>query len=202
MNSVDIGFDPRLEERLNFLVEADKIKQVSRQSRLFDNSRFENDAEHSWTIALMAYLLREYANFEVNIEKVMLMLLIHDIVEADTGDTFLYAAERKDAHEKEVKAAARLFGLLGQEEGGFLNKLWNEFEDGKSPEAQFAKVFDRLEPLLQNYLTEGYTWKKHQVSYEMVIEKMHPIREASGRIWDFILALLEKAVEKGYLERA
>jgi putative hydrolases of HD superfamily len=201
MNTLDFTKNTRLQTQLNFIIEIDKVKNIYRKSLLFDKSRFANDAEHSWTIAIMAILLREYANFEVDIEKVVLMLLIHDIVEIDAGDTFLYAADRKDAHIKEEKAAERIFGILEQDQKERYISLWKEFEDKKTNEAKFAVVFDRLEPLLQNYITEGFTWKKNGVTYDMVYEVNKHIAEGSKEIWDFILAMLDSAVEKGYLPR-
>jgi putative hydrolase of HD superfamily len=148
----------------------------------------------------MALLLKEYSNFSVNIEKVVSMLLIHDIVEIDAGDTFLYSENRDEAHNDEIKAAERIFGLLEKEQEEYFINLWNEFEERKTNEAKFAAVFDRLEPLLQNYILEGYTWKKYNITYEMVIEKNKHIKEASEEIWEFILKILEKAVEKGYIK--
>lgn len=201
MNTLDFTKNTRLQTQLNFIIEIDKVKNIYRKSLLFDKSRFANDAEHSWTIAIMAILLREYANFEVNIEKVVLMLLIHDIVEIDAGDTFLYAADRKDAHIKEEKAAERIFGILEQDQKERYISLWKEFEEKQTKEAKFAVVFDRLEPLLQNYITEGFTWKKNGVTYDMVYEVNKHIAEGSKEIWDFILAMLDSAVEKGYLPR-
>ena len=190
-----------MDDAIAFIREADKLKNIVRKTRNFSNERYENDAEHSWTIAIMAILLREYANFSIDIEKVVLMLLIHDIVEIDAGDTFLYAADRKDAHIKEEKAADRIFGILEQDQKERYISLWKEFEDKKTNEAKFAVVFDRLEPLLQNYITEGFTWKKNGVTYDMVYEVNKHIAEGSKEIWDFILAMLDSAVEKGYLPR-
>ncbi len=201
MEQIDFALDSRLERQLAFLIEIDKVKSIYRKSRLFDASRFENDAEHSWTIAIMAVLLREYANFEVDIEKVVLMLLIHDIVEIDAGDTFLYAADRDAAALKEEKAAERIFGLLESDQKNRFFELWKEFEEKKTNEAQFAAVFDRLEPLLQNYLTEGSTWKANGVTYDMVLAKNRHMQKGSQRLWAFTEALLEKAVEKGYLPK-
>ncbi|MDR1748153.1 MAG: HD domain-containing protein [Spirochaetaceae bacterium] len=201
MNITDINFDKKLESQLQFIIEIDKIKNIMRKSKLFDHSRFENDAEHSWTICVMALLLKEYANFTIHMEKVISMLLIHDIVEIDAGDTFLYSDKRDTVHTDEKKAAERIFGLLEKEQKEYFMNLWEEFEERKTNEAQFAAVFDRLEPLLQNYITEGYTWKKHNVTYEMVIEKNKHIQEGSKEIWKFVLKLLEDAVEKGYLRK-
>jgi putative hydrolase of HD superfamily len=201
VDSINIGFDKKLEAQLNFVIEIDKVKNVMRQSKLFDGSRFENDAEHSWTICVMALLLKEYADFSVNIEKVISMLLIHDIVEIDAGDTFLYAKDRSGAHVNESRAAERIFGLLEDEQKAYFKSLWEEFEDGKTNEAQFAAVFDRIEPLLQNYILEGYTWKKHNITYDMAMEKNKKIKGGSERIWEFVVKLLDDAVKRGYIEK-
>ncbi len=201
MNKIDFSVNPRLEKQLNFIIEIDRIKSIFRKSVLFDKSRFENDAEHSWTICVMAMLLKEYADFEVNLEKVIQMLLIHDVVELDAGDTFLYSSQRDSAHEKEEIAAQRIFGLLEADQKEQYLSLWNEFEDRKTNEAKFASVFDRLEPLLQNYISEGFTWKKHHVTYQMVIDKNRHIQDASKEIWEFVLVLLRHALEKGYLAK-
>jgi putative hydrolase of HD superfamily len=201
MNIIDINFNDKLENQLNFIIEIDKVKNIIRKSKLFDGSRFENDAEHSWTISIMALLLKEYSNITLNIEKVISMLLIHDIVEIDTGDTFLYSDKRNTIHTDEKIAAERIFGLLDKDQKEYFVNLWNEFEERKTNEAKYAAIFDRLEPLLQNYILEGYTWKKYNITYEMVIEKNKHIQEASDEIWNFVLKLLETAVEKGYLEK-
>jgi putative hydrolase of HD superfamily len=201
MKIIEIGYNHRLEKQLDFIVEIDKIKSIFRKTKLFDGNRFENDAEHSWTICIMALLLKEYSNFSINIEKVIIMLLIHDIVEIDAGDTFLYSSERENAQINEKKAAERIFGLLEKEQKEYFINLWNEFEEKETNEAKFASVFDRIEPLIQNYLTEGDTWKKNKITYEMVIKKNKHIENGSREIWEFVLKLLEKAVEKGYIEK-
>jgi putative hydrolase of HD superfamily len=200
-NKINIGFDEKIENQLNFVIEIDKVKNIIRKSKLFDGSRFENDAEHSWTICIMALLLEEYSNFSVNIEKVMSMLLIHDIVEIDAGDTFLYAKDRNDAYINESKCAERIFGLLENGQKEYFKSLWEEFEEGKTNEAKFAVIFDRIEPLLQNYMLEGYAWKKYNINYDMVIEKNKKIKDGSEKIWEFVLTLLDKAVERGYLKK-
>ena len=202
MNSiVNINFNKRLENQLNFIIEIDKVKNITRKSKLFNGNRFENDAEHSWTICMMALLLKEYSNFSVNIERVVSMLLVHDIVEIDAGDTFLYSSERNDIHYSEKKAAERIFGLLESDQRDYFMELWNEFEKLETNEAKFASVFDRFEPLIQNYVTEGYAWKKYGITYDMIIEKNQHIKNGSNEIWDFILEILEDAVRKGYLKK-
>ena len=201
MDNINIGFNEKLEKQLEFIVEIDKVKNIFRKSKLFHDNRFENDAEHSWTICIMALLLKEYSNFSVKIEKVISMLLIHDIVERDAGDTFLYSENRNSAYKNEIKSAERIFGLLDKDQMEYFMEIWKEFEERKTNEAKFAAVFDRLEPLIQNYVLEGYTWKKYDITYEMVIEKNKHIKEASEEIWEFVLRLLEKAVEKEYLRK-
>lgn len=188
----------RLLGQLDFLYETDKIKGIIRKTKLFDGSRFENDAEHSWSICLMAVLLREYANFEVDIGKVTRMLLIHDIVEIDAGDVYLYAAERKDAAEREKKAAERIFGMLQPDQAREFRDLWEEFEEKATNEAKFAAVFDRLEPVLQNYRNRGAAWKEHGITKAMVIGKNRHIEEGSKELWRFVRDLLDECEEKGY----
>jgi putative hydrolase of HD superfamily len=191
--------EKRFQKQIDFIVEVDKIKGIMRRSRLFDGSRFENDAEHSWTISLMAILFREYANVPVNIERVLLMLLVHDVVEVDAGDTFLYSPDRASAHDREDRAAKRIFGLLDGDQGGELYAAWQEFEERKTNEAKFAFVFDRFEPLLQNFLNEGYTWKKNGIRKAQVLEMNRPVAEGSAEIWDFLGKLIDESVARGYL---
>jgi putative hydrolase of HD superfamily len=199
MKNIEIGYNQRLENQLDFIIEIDKVKNIMRKSKLFDGNRFENDAEHSWTICIMALLLKEYSNFSVNIEKVIIMLLIHDIVEIDAGDTFLYSSERKNAQNNEKIAAERIFGLLEKDQKEYFINIWNEFEEKETNDAKFAAVFDRLEPLMQNYILEGYTWKKYNITYDMIIKNNKHIENGSKEIWEFVLKILDKAIKKGYL---
>ena len=187
--------------RLDFLVEADKLKGVQRRALLMDGSRFENSAEHSWHVALAAWLFADYAPDGADIAHVMRMLLAHDIVEIDAGDSFLYSAERSDAYAKERQSAQRIFGMLAPAQRDHFLQLWEEFEARSSNEARFASVFDRMEPILQNYVNEGSTWKQNHVTYEMVVSKNCHIAEGSQAIWEFVLFLLNDAVHKGYLPR-
>jgi len=192
--------DSRFKRQLDFIIEADKVKGILRKSKLFDGSRCENDAEHSWTVCLMASLFREYSNVDIDIERVMLMLLIHDIVEIDAGDTFLYSTERDAAFGKEESAARRLFGILPADQAEHLIGIWKEFEAKETNEAKFASVFDRLEPVLQNYRTEGFTWKKFGITKSAVLEKNRHIEAGSKEIWAFFVRLIDECTEKGYLE--
>ena len=195
----DFANNHRLERQMDFIVEIDKIKNIARKSMVFDGSHFENDAEHSWTISVLAILLKEFSNFEVNLEKVLVMLLIHDIVEVYAGDTFLYSDKRTTAHIAEEKSAEKIFGFLEEDQKQYFIRLWKEFEERKTNESKFATVFDRIEPLLQNYMTKGYTWKKNKITYNMIIEKNKKIKEGSEEIWSFVEKLLQICIEKGYL---
>jgi putative hydrolase of HD superfamily len=187
-----------IKKQLSFLIEIDKVKNIIRKTKLFDGSRLENDAEHSWTICIMAVLLKEYANFDINIERVLIMLLVHDIVEIDAGDTFLYSSARNAAHDKEVIAANRIFGLLDTEQADYFLSIWKEFEARQTNESKFASVFDRLEPVLQNYLNEGFAWKTHGITKSQVIEKNKHIAEGSVELWKFVEWLLDDAEKRGF----
>lgn len=192
----------KLKKQIDFIVEIDKVKQIFRQTRLFDNSRYENDAEHGWHLALMAITFEKYANEPVDLLKVIKMVLIHDIVEIDAGDTFLYADEEqlklKEINEK--KAAERIFGILSGDTGDELKGLWEEFEERKTPEAKFAAALDRMEPVLQNSKTEGHAWQKHGVTKEQVLKaNKQKIYEGSEKLWEYIEEVIESCVKNGYL---
>lgn len=190
----------RLKKQLEFIVEIDKIKQITRQTLLFDGSRYENDAEHSWHIAVMALILAEYSNESVDILRVIKMLLIHDLVEIDAGDTFLYSNERDDVQEKEKAAAERIFGLLPEDQSEEFLSLWNEFEEKQTPESKLAGVFDRLEPLMQNSRSRGVTWNRHQVSADQVRTRQRVIAEGSQSLWQYASEMIEDCVRQGWLK--
>jgi len=188
----------RLENQIQFLVEIDKIKHIFRKTKLFNKSRFENDAEHAWHLALMVLVLAEYSNEQINILKVIKMVLIHDIVEIDAGDIIVYDTKMRElAQEKESKAAERILGILPEDQTKELIELWKEFEERKSPEAKFAAALDRFEPILQNYLTDYYTWKTHGISYTQLHEKNRHIQDGSKVIWDIVQQIFLEAKEKG-----
>lgn len=188
----------KIKQQLDFIIEIDKVKSIFRKSKIFDGSRHENDAEHSWTICMMAIIMQEHANFEVDITKVLHMLLIHDIVEIDAGDVFLYAEDRADVHEKEEAAAKRIFGILPEDQAEHFINIWQEFEARETKEAKYAAVFDRLEPVLQNAAHGGGTWKEFGVPKEMVLEKTKHIQEGSEAIWKYFQELIEECDTKGY----
>ena len=198
---MDKGMENRLDLQLRFIIEIDRLKHIMRRTRLFDNSRHENDAEHGWHLAMMAMALAEHSNKPVDVNKVVRMVLVHDIVEIDAGDTFLYdEAAGLLKEEAERKAAERIFGLLPDDQARELKSLWEEFEARDSAEARFAAAIDRLEPMMQNALTAGYAWKQHNVRRSQVVQKNRPIVEAGSReLWRFAESLIARAVEMGHL---
>jgi putative hydrolase of HD superfamily len=191
----------RLRQQMAFLVEIDKMKSIYRRSYLIDRSRNENDAEHSWHLAMMAMILHEHANDpSVDLVRVMKMVLLHDIVEIDAGDVALYDVEGQMAKQaKELDAAHRIYGLLPEEQRHEMFELWQEFERKETAESKFAHAVDRLSPLVLNYHTEGRTWQEHNVTLEMALKRNEEIRNGSEALWQFAQELLHDAVEKGYL---
>ncbi|WP_210488965.1 HD domain-containing protein [Rufibacter aurantiacus] len=194
-------FDVLLQQ-IAFIHEIDKLKYITRKTRLFNSNRHENDAEHSWHLAMMALVLAEHSNEPVDVLKVVKMLLIHDLVEIDAGDTFLFDTVLNHTNtEVERKAAQRIFGLLSQKQAEEFLHIWEEFEAGETPEAKFARTMDRLEPLLQNVSNEGGTWMEYNVPYDRVLEKTVGLQNGSQTIWEFAKALLDSSVEKGILKK-
>ncbi len=189
-------------KQIDFIKEIDKIKYIQRRTKLINSNRRENDAEHSWHLAIMALILSEHANEKVDILKVVKMVLIHDIVEIDAGDTFIYDTQKNHCNTaNEEKAAERIFGLLPTKQKEEYIALWLEFEERKTPEAKFARAMDRLEPLLQNASNNGGTWKEYNVDYEEVYKKKIAIKEGSESLWSFANELLNESVKKGILSK-
>lgn len=189
-----------LNKQLIFIREIDKLKYIQRRTKLFNSNRHENDAEHSWHLAMMALVLAEHANAAVNMLKVVKMVLIHDIVEIDSGDIFFYDTTKNHTNtDEELVAAKRIFGLLPDEQAQELITLWEEFEAGETAEAQFAKSMDRLAPMMQNHSNEGGTWKEFNVDYHTVYNKKNQIQKGSITIWRYAEDLLNESVEKGFL---
>ncbi len=194
--------EDRLREQLAFVAELDRLKTVLRRTPLTDGSRRENAAEHSWHLAVMALILREHAGSEeLDLPRVVRMLLVHDVVEIDAGDTYRYDREgMQDKRDRERRAARRLFGMLPDDQAQRMRNLWEEFEARRTPEARFAAALDRLQPLLHNFLTEGRSWREHGISMDRVVEQNRSIREGSPALWGHVRTLLERAVERGHLE--
>ncbi|CAH1523603.1 Predicted hydrolase [Vibrio owensii] len=192
----------RLEKQLALLIELDQLKSVLRRTRVKSaDRRLENSGEHSWHVALMAVLMQEHANAPIDIARVMKMLLIHDVVEIDAGDTFVYdVAASKEQEEKELKAAERLFGMLPSDQGDELFSLWKEFEAAQSDDAKYAKALDRLIPMLLNYHNDGQSWKEHGVTREQALTINKRIEFGSVTLWDKAKELIEDATEKGWLK--
>lgn len=190
-----------LEKQIDFIKEIDKLKYIQRKTRLFNSDRQENDAEHSWHLAMMVLVLAEHSNTEVDMLKVLKMVLIHDIVEIDAGDIFLFDKNKSHNNtEEELKAAQRIFGLLPEAQGKELIEIWEEFEAGETDEAKFAKAMDRLEPVLQNASNNGGTWAEYNVDYKTVYEKKKGIKNGSETMWEYTKDLLNDSVKKGILK--
>jgi len=191
----------RFDQQIRFILEIDKLKSVIRQSYLLSGTRQENSAEHSWHIALLAMLLAEYAQQPVDLLRTMKMLLIHDIIEIDAGDTYCYdEAGVVDQSSREHAAAERLFGLLPQDQMIELRELWGEFEERSTAEAKFAVTIDRLMPLLHNYHTEGRSWREHDIRSDQVSARNEAMKDGSLELWKFAMSLIDDAVDLEYLD--
>ena len=190
-----------LQQQISFLTEIDELKQIFRETVLIKDLRKENDAEHSWHLAMMAILLSEYSNdTNIDVLRTVKMVLIHDIVEIDAGDTFCYDAhDRTQKTVKEREAANRIFGLLPETQANEFKLLWEEFELMETTEACFAAAVDRLQPLLLNFNTRGHAWLKHGVRRSQVIERNEHIAKGSSVLWEFARWLIDESVRRGYL---
>ena len=189
----------RLKKQFDFMREIDKEKQINRQTYIADASRKENDAEHAWHAAVMAVLLSEYANEEIDVLKTVTMLLLHDIVEIDAGDTYAYDEEgKKTQRQRELLAAQRIYGMLPKEQGEKLRDLWEEFEEAKTPEAKFARAMDHLQPLMLNDATNGKSWLEHCVNISQVLARNVHTEEGSKELWAYAKEnWIEKNVKNG-----
>ena len=189
-------------QQVAFIKEIDKLKYIQRKTKLFNSDRHENDAEHSWHLAMMTIVLAEHSDKPIDILKVVKMVLIHDIVEIDAGDTFIYDTVKNHTNtDEELLAAQRIFGLLPDEQAKEFIAIWQEFEDGKTDEAKFAKTMDRLEPLLQNTSNNGGTWREFDVPYQKVYDKKVASKDGSATIWNYAKNLINESVEKGILKK-
>lgn len=192
----------RIEQQINFIKEVDKLKKIGRQTYLSDASRKENDAEHSWHLALMAMLLNEYAAEKVDVLRVMSMVLIHDIIEIDAGDTYAYdETGNQTKREREVKAADRIFNLLPKDQAVYMRELWEEFERSDTPEAKFALALDKIQPTMLNDASGGRSWKEHGIGISQVINRNKKTPEGSKELWEYALKhFLEPNVANGNLK--
>ena len=190
----------RFKKQLDFILEIDKEKEIYRQTHLKGYKRQENDAEHAWHMAIMIYLLKEYAKVEFDVAKAMMMALIHDIVEIDAGDTYAYDTKNlATQEEREEKAANRIFGMLPDEQKKELLDLFYEFEEGKTPEAKFAKTMDNFQPILLNDSNNGKDWRVHQIKKSQVVNRQKSSQLGSKDIWEYTSELIERNVKKGNL---
>lgn len=191
----------RLNQQIDFILESDKEKNILRQTHLSGHGRRENDAEHAWHMALMIYLLKEYANEEIDPAKAMMMALIHDIVEIDAGDTYAYDEEGlKTQKEREEKAAERIFNLLPEDQAKELRALFDDFESWDSPEARFVHAIDNFQPLLLNDSNGGGDWREHDVTLSQVLKRQMKTAIGSEKIWERTEQILQKNVDEGHLK--
>jgi len=192
-----VNADDRLTRQIGFLVETEKLKGILRKTSPIHIERYENSAEHSWTLALMAMVLAEHTDEKLDVMRVLQMLLVHDLVEVDAGDTFCYdLAANATKADRERCAAERLFGLLPEDQEREFRQLWEEFEARESGEARFANALDRLLPLLQNFHNGGGSWREFGISVERALERQQPIAEASTALWEYARSIFEEAQER------
>ena len=191
----------RLHRQIEFIVEVDKLKEIFRQTVLTQSRRAENDAEHSWHFALMVIVLAEHSNHQpLDVLRILKMVLIHDLVEIDAGDTFAYDTKHMaDQHEREARAATRIFGLLPADQTREFRALWDEFEARQTPEARFAAACDRFHPMLLNCRTNGHAWQKHGVTQDRVLARNAHVAEGSRAIWEYAVRMIDEAVAQGDL---
>ena len=200
-NLLSPGQKDRFRQQIEFILEVDKLKNVLRKTILMDRSRRENSAEHSWHIALTVLILSEYAkDSDVDLFRVMKILLVHDLIEIDAGDTYCYDDQgRKDQARREKNAADRIFNLLPADQATTLRELWDEFEDRKTPESKFANALDRLQPFLHNYFTEGQIWQENNIKSDQVKSRMRPVDDGAPILWNYVSFLIDDGVKKGFL---
>lgn len=193
----------RLQKQIEFIIEVDKLKDIIRQTHLTNGERKENDAEHSWHLSLMAVFLSEYSKEPVDVLQVIKMVLIHDLVEIDAGDTYLYDEEGNGTKAaREQKAAERIFNILPKDQAEELFKLWNEFEERRTPESKFANTLDRIQPILLNDATQGRAWREHDVCIDQILSKNEYTSQGSDVLWEYIQDVFEKNIKNGNIKRS
>ncbi|MBE6354891.1 HD domain-containing protein [Treponema sp.] len=191
----------RLKKQLEFALEIDKEKNIFRQTHLSGHGRNENDAEHAWHMAIMAYILKEHSNQKIDIAKVMIMCLIHDIVEIDAGDTYAYDEEgKKTQKEREEKAKERIFSILPDDQKKELGALFEEFEEAQSPEAKFVRAMDNLQPLMLNNSNDGSDWRSHDVTAEQIYGRQNKTRAGSEVLFEITDAIIKENIKKGNIK--
>jgi putative hydrolase of HD superfamily len=193
----------RLARQIEFIAEVDRLKEIFRQTILINSRRPENDAEHSWHLCLCVIVLAEHAEGgKLDVLRVLKMVILHDLVEIDAGDTFAYdTAGMADQHEREARAADRIFGLLPPDQAAEFRALWDEFEEKATPEARFATAVDRFQPMLLNVRTQGHAWKKHGITHARVTARNQHIAAGCPPLWDYASKMIADAVERGDLAK-
>ncbi len=199
MREKDVFMD-RLKQQLSFLMEIDKQKEIIRQTYLSDGSRKETDAEHAWHIAVMCLILSEYANEPIDAARTVMMLLAHDLVEIDAGDTYAYDVQGNSTKkDRELKAADRIYGLLPEDQRDYMRGLWDEFEAMETPEAKFANTLDKIQPVLLTDQAKGKSWLEHGVRREQILDRNARTHEGSETLWSYIREIIERNVEDGFI---
>ena len=191
----------KIKKQIEFVLVIDEMKNVLRRNLVVDGSRRENDAEHSWHLAMLAMILEEYSSEKVDIERVLKITLVHDVVEVYAGDTFAYDAKgNEDKLDREIEAANRLFGMLDPVQGAEIRALWDEFEAKETAESRYANAVDRLQPLLLNYMTNGHTWKLGDVHATQIYKRMDIIRTATPELWHIVEGIINTSIQAGILK--
>ncbi|MCR5288412.1 MAG: HD domain-containing protein [Treponema sp.] len=192
--------DVRLDQQFHFVIEIDKMTHILRRTMLIDGSRRENDAEHSWHIAVMALLFSEYAKDTPDVSHAIKMLVVHDLIEIYAGDTFAYDKSGNETKaQREQEAADKLFALLPEEQGREIRTLWEEFDAMTTADARYANCLDRIQPFLHNTLTQGHTWKEGKVHKDDVLARMEIVRTAMPKVWPWVMENVEKGIERGWI---
>ena len=200
MNNFDFIKSEKIKKQIEFIITIDEMKNVLRRNLVSDASRRENDAEHSWHLAVMAMILEEYSADKVDISKVLKIALVHDLVEVYAGDTFAYDVKgNEDKLDREIMAAEKLFRMLKDGQGDEIRALWDEFEAKETPESKYANAIDRLQPLILNYLTNGHTWKLGDVHAPQILQRMDIIRTATPELWHIVEGIISTSIEAGFL---
>ena len=201
MERFDFIKDEKLQKQIKFAITIDEMKNIFRRNLIIDGSRRENDAEHSWNLAMLAMLFEEYSTEKVDLERVLKIALVHDLVEVYAGDTFAYDAKgNEDKLNREIESANKLFGILDPEQGAEIRALWDEFEANETPESKYANAIDRIQPLINNYMTNGHTWKEGDVHAPQILKRMDIIRTTTPALWPIVEGIIATSIEIGILK--
>lgn len=201
MERFDFIKDEKLQKQIKFAIVIDEMKNIFRRNLIIDGTRRENDAEHSWNLAMLAMLFEEYSTEKVDLERVLKIALVHDLVEVYAGDTFAYDAKgNEDKLNREIESANKLFGILDPEQGAEIRALWDEFEAKETPESKYANAIDRIQPLINNYMTNGHTWKEGDVHAPQILKRMDIIRTTTPALWPIVEGIIATSIEIGILK--